>query len=325
MAVYDPRGGGDVHIDVTLTNISLAYPNNGMVGEALFPVVRVRKQSDLYYEFGREGWLPEDDLRAPGSEATEIPGLKVATHPYFARERALQIAITDEERENADTPLSPDRDGTELVTSKILLKREQRMKDLVTATATYAAGHSTTLAGTDQWSDLANSNPIGDLKAGLRQVHSTLFMEPNTAVIPYQVMAVLEDHPDFIERIKYSQAGVITADIIASVVGLQRIIVPGIGYNSASNPNATPSLTYLWGKDVVLAWVPPRAGLRIPAFAYEFNWRFPGGREQAVIRWRENRRESDVVRVKRRYDLKLIATNDSSESIAGYLIKDAVA
>lgn len=325
MAVYDPRGGGDVHIDVALTNISLAYPNNGMVGENLFPVVRVRKQSDLYYEFGREGWLPEDDYRAPGSEATEIPGLKVSTHPYFAREHALQIAVTDEERENADTPMSPDRDGTELVTSKILLKREQRMQQLVTATANYASGHSTTLAGTDQWSDYDNSDPIGDLKAGLRQVHSVLFMEPNTAVIPYEVMAVLEDHPDFIERIKYSQAGVITADIIASVVGLQRIIVPGLGYNSATNPNQTPTLAYLWGKDVVLAWVPPRAGLRTPAFAYEFNWRFPGGREQVVIRWRENRRESDIVRVKRRYDLKLIATDESGASIAGYLIKSAVA
>lgn len=325
MAVYDPRGGGDVHIDVALTNISLGYPNNGMVGEALFPTVRVRKQSDLYYEFGREGWLPEDDFRAPGSEAVEIPGLTVSTNPYFCREYAMQIAVTDEERENADTPMSPDRDGVELVTSKLMLKREQRMQTLVTTAANFATGHSTTLSGTDQWSDYTNSDPIGDLKAGLRKVHSVLFMEPNTAVIPYQVMAILEDHPDFIERIKYSQPGVITADIIASVVGLQRIIVPGIGYNSAGNPNATVSLAYLWGKDVVMAWVPPRAGLKTPAFAYEFNWRFPGGREQVAVRWRENKRESDVVRVKRRYDLKMIAVDGSGDSVAGYLIKAAVA
>lgn len=325
MAIYDPRGGGNVHIDVALTNISIGWPNNGMVGESLFPTVRVRKQSDLYYEFGREGWLPEDDYRAPGSHAVEIPGLRVSTNPYFAREYALQIAVTDEERENADTPLSPDRDGVELVTSKIMLKREQRMKDLVTATANYHTGHSTTLAGTDQWSDAASS-PIVDLKAGLRKVHSVLFMEPNTAVIPYQVMAVLEDHADFIERIKYSQAGIVTADIIAAVVGLQKIVVPGIGYNSATNPNQTVSLAYLWGKDVVLAWVPPRAGLKTPAFAYEFNWRFPGGRDQVVVRWRDNNRESDIVRVKRRYDLKMIATDEGTGgSVAGYLIKAAIA
>lgn len=326
MAVYDPRGAGSVHIDVALSNISVGFPNNGMVGDALAPVVRVNKQSDLYYTFGREGWLPEDDYRAPGSEAVEIPGLAVSTTPYFCNERAMQIAITDEERQNADTPLSPDRDGVELVTSKLLLRRELRIKTAVHTTGNYHTGHSTTLSGTDQWSDYVNSDPIGDMKTALRKVHSVLFMEPNLAVIPYEVMSILEDHPDFIERIKYSQPGVITADIIASVVGLQRIIVPGLGYNSAANPNAAVSLGYLWAKNVVFAWVPPRAGLKTPAFMYEFNWRFPGGREQVAIRWRENPRESDIVRVKRRYDHQFIAVDGGTGgSIAGYLIVNAIA
>jgi len=323
--VYDPLGGGNVHIDEALTNISLGYPNNGLVGNALFPEVRVRKQSDLYYEFGREGWLPEDDERAPGSRTVEIPGIEVSTNPYFAREYALQIPITDEERENADAPLDPDRDGTELVTSKIMLRREQRIQVLVTTVANFAAGLSTTLAGGDQWSAFATSVPIADLKTGLRAVHAQLFMEPNLAVIPYEVMSQLEDHPDFIERIKYSMPGVITADIIASVVGLQNIIVPGLGFDSSGNPGGTPTLAYLWGKDVVLAWVPPRAGLKVPAFGYEFVWRYPGGQSQVVERWRSNERKSDIVRVSRRYDLKLIAVDGSGDSIAGYLIKAAVA
>lgn len=324
--VYDPLGQNNVHIDQVLTNISLGYPNNGLVGNALFPEVRVRKQSDLYYEFGREAWLPEDDERAPGSRTVEIPGLEVSTNPYFCREYALQIAIPDEERENADTPLAPDRDGTELVTSKIMLRREQRMFDLVTAVANYHTGHSTTLSGTSQWSDFANSTPIVDLKTGLRQVHSALFMEPNTAIIPYEVMSQLEDHPDFIERIKYSQPGVITADIIASVVGLQRIIVPGLGYDSSGNPGATPTLSYLWGKHVVLAWVPGRAGLKTPSFAYEFVWRYSGGQSQVAERWRNNERKSDIVRVSRRYDLRMVAVDSGTGgSIAGYLIRDAVA
>jgi len=324
--VYDPLGGGQVHIDQVLTNISLAYPNNGLVGNVLFPEVRVAKQSDLYYEFGREGWLPEDDVRAPGSRTVEIPGLTVSTNPYFCKEYALQIPVTDEERENADRPLDPDRDGTELVTSKILLKREQRMQILATTAANYHTAHSVTLAGATQWSAYTTSTPIADLKTGLRKVHSALFMEPNLAVIPYQVMSVMEDHPDFIERIKYSQPGVITADIIASVVGLQNTIVPGVGFDNTGNPGGTPVLAYLWGKDVVLAWVPPRAGLKTPAFAYEFVWRYPGGQSQVAERWRSNERKSDLVRVSRRYDLKFIANDDTTGlSNAGYLIKAAVA
>lgn len=324
--VYDPLGGGNVHIDKVLTNISLGYPNNGLVGSALYPEVRVRKQSDLYYEFGYEAWLPEDDERAPGSRTVEIPGLTVSTNPYFCREHALQIPVTDEERENADAPLDPDRNGTDLVTSKLMLRREQRMQVQTTTVANYHTGHSVTLAGANQWDVYATSTPIADLKTGLRQVHGALFMEPNTAIIPYQVMSQLEDHPDFIERIKYSQPGVITAEIIASVVGLQNIIVPGLGYDSSGNPGGTPTLAYLWGKDVVLAWVPARAGLKTPAFAYEFVWRYPGGQSQVVERWRSNERKSDLIRVSRRYDLRLIAVDSgTSGSIAGYVIKAAVA
>jgi hypothetical protein len=269
--------------------------------------------------------LPEDEYRAPGTETLEVPGLTVATTPYMAREYALAIAVTDEERENADSQFSPDRDGTELITSKLLMKREQRIKDMVTTTANYHTGHSVTLAGATQWSAYATSTPIADIKTGLRKVHSILFMEPNTGIIPYEVMSILEDHPDFIERIKYSQAGIITADIIASMVGLQRIIVPGLGYNSGV-PGGAVTLAYLWGKDVVLAWVPPRAGLKIPAFAYEIVWRYPGGQTQVVTRWREEKRKSDLIRVSRRYTLKMIAVDaGTGGSIAGYVIKAAVA
>src|SRR6266542_2232566 len=127
--VYNPTGSGNVHIDQVMTNISLGWPNNGLVGGNLFPTVPVRKQSDKYYVFGREAWMAEtSDYRAPGTEANEIPGLQLSTEPYYAQEHALQIPITDEERENADPPLAPDRDGTELVTSKIMLGRELAMK-----------------------------------------------------------------------------------------------------------------------------------------------------------------------------------------------------
>jgi hypothetical protein len=327
VAVYDPRGGGNVHIDIILTNISVAFPNAGFVGPSLFPPVPVNKQSNKYYIFGREAWQPEPDgdYRAPGTVANEIPGLALSVDTYFAREHSLQIPITDEERENADSPLSPDRDGTELVTQKILLAREVNMQALVRDTTQFAAGYSVTLAGATQWSDYVNSNPIADIRTGVRKVHAGLFIEPNTAIIPYQVMSILEDHPDFIERIKYSERGIVTPDIVAAIFGIENIIVPGVGYNATANPGQTASLQYLWGKDVLLAYVPARAGMKIPAFAYEFTWGYGGGLPQVVERWREEPRKSDIVRVSRRYDLKFVAKDASGLSMAGYLIKSAVA
>jgi hypothetical protein len=328
MAVWNPNGGGNVHIDQVLTNISIGWGNQGLVAQQLFPVVKVRKQSDKYYTFGREAWLPEaGDYRAPGTEANEIPGLTLSLDTYYAQEHSLQVAVTDEERENADSPLSPDRDGTELVTSKILLGREKAMHDVVVDATQYATDMTVTLSGTAQWNDYANSDPIGDMKAGRHAMHANMFTEPNTAIIPYQVMSALEDHPDFIERIKYSERAILTPDIIASVVGIPNIIVPGTGI--ASDSSLVPG--YLWGKDVVLAYVPSRPGMRVPAFAYEFVWGYGGGQEQVIDRWREERRKSDLIRCSRRYDLKLVGKennpNDANfgKVVAGYLIKNAVA
>jgi len=325
-AVYDPRGGDNVHIDVILTNISIAWPNNQFVGERLFPMVTVQKQSNMYYIFGREAWAvdPGGDIRAPGTEANEIPGLKAAKDQYFASEHSLQIPVTDEERQNADSPLSPDRDGTELVTSKILLAREIAMQSMVMTTGNYPAGNVVTLSGTTQWSDYVNSNPILDVRTAMRTVHASMFIEPNTGIIPYQVMSILEDHPDFIERIKYSQRGVLTAELIAAILGIPSVVVPGVGFNSA-NPGQTAALGYLWGKDVLLAYVPDRPGLKIPAYGYEFNWGYAGGQEMVTERWREEKRKSDIVRVSRRYDLKLTALDANNKSIAAYVIKAAVA
>jgi hypothetical protein len=85
------------------------------------------------------------------------------------------------------------------------------------------------------------------------------------------------------------------------------------------------SIGYLWGKDVIFAYVPARPGLKVPAFGYEFVWVYPGGQVQVAERWREQKRKSDVIRVSRRYDLRFIAVDSSADSLAGYLIKDAIA
>jgi hypothetical protein len=324
--VYDARGSQNVHQDQVLTDISVAYPQGDLVGEALVPAVRVKKQSDKYGVYGREAWGLDTggDYRAPGAEANEVSGMQVSTESYFCQEHALQVRVTKEEIENSDSWLDPMADATELVTSRLLLVRELAIKNMVTTAANLTSGNSVTLSGTSQWNDYVNSDPIGVWRTGVRTFHGKLFFEPNLGVIPYQVMSQLMDHPDFIERIKYSERGVLTAEIIASIFNIPRIIVPGVGYNSA-NLGQTASLGYLWGKDVLMAYVPPRPGRRVPAFAYEFVWPENGSQVQMAERWWEQSRKSWVIRVSRRYDLQFIAQDASDKGLAGYLIKAAVA
>jgi hypothetical protein len=330
MPAYDPRGGDNVHIDKVLSNISVGWLNQiTNVASALFPPVTVQKQSDLYYTFGRETWQQTmgGDVRPPGGVANEIPGVRVSTDAYFCKEHALQIAVTPEERANADSPLDPDQEATELVTKKIILGRELAARALVHDENNYLASHVETLTGTDQWND-GNSDPIGLFRELQRTFHQTLFTLPNVAVIPWRVMHYLEDHPAAKERIKYvrPQTPAETAQVVGTMLGVERVVVPGGGYDSA-NPGQPNDLSYVWGEHVILAYVPPRPALKTPAFGYEFVWPLYGN-PQYTDRWWDVERKADVIRTGRSYDLKIVAKDgdygDGDKSIAGMLIKNAI-
>lgn len=331
---YSPTGSGNIHYDQILSQISLEYPQTGsFVGEKLAPTVPVKKQSDKYYVHGRESWVPENsDYRAPGTVANEIPGIQVSTDTYYAQEHSLQTPVYDEERENADNAFNPDRDATELVTAKILLGRELAIYNFVTDATKFASSLTKTLTATTQWDVYATSDPVADIRAAKRAIHAKVFLEPNVAVIPYQVMSFLMDHPKIIDRIKYTDRAILTEELVSSVLGLSNVIVPGIPYGAFAGTanNFNMSVSYLWGDNVLLAYVPARAGIKTPAFMYEFVWSYPGQGAMAVDRWRENSRKADLIRVGRRYDLKMIgietnpASGDYGKSITGYLIKDVL-
>ncbi|MCX7017106.1 MAG: hypothetical protein NTW86_31845 [Candidatus Sumerlaeota bacterium] len=126
-----------VHIDVALTNVSVEYRNAAFVAEEIAPPVSVKKQSGKYYVYDpeREAFRQTDDKRAPGTEANEV-GFALSTDNYDAQDHALEAAIPDEERDNADPIIQPDIDHTEFLMEKIGLNQEMQLASLVLTNAT---------------------------------------------------------------------------------------------------------------------------------------------------------------------------------------------
>lgn len=324
MATNDPQL---VHLDKMLSRISVGYTNNAMVGDRLFQTVRVSNQSDKYYVFGRrENFQTHDSRRTPGSSANELPPMTLSRESYFCQEDALVSVVPVEERENADPPLNPYQDETNRLSEAILLAREDQIQAMVRDADNYPASHVVTLSGTDQWNDYDNSDPKGDVKAARQQIHNGgLLKEPNIMVAGYDVGIALEDHPEFIERIKYSQPGVTTEQIISQVLGVGSLVFAGVARDTSSPAASEASLSLLWGKDAILAYVAPSPGRRVPAFGYEFVWPYRNGQVMPTERWYDDDRVSDKIRTRRRSDLKFIALDGDDNVIGGYLIKNAVA
>jgi hypothetical protein len=216
---------------------------------------------------------------------------------------------------NAITPTDPYFDATENVSELHLVNREIETAAMLTSTANLT--QNTTLSGTSQWSDFSNSDPIKDVRTGMQTVHSAIHKQPNTLVMGKQVWDKLIDHPAFIERVKYSQLGVMTTDLMARILEVDRIIVGKAGKNTATE-GQTDSMSYIWGKDAFLAYIAPKVQPKMITLGLTYQFE-----QKQVERLRgtdEEDRKGTYVRVGNYYyDENIIAAS------AAYLMKSVVA
>lgn len=321
-----------VYFDPILTNFSVGYQPQDLVGTFLSPIVPTAYQSGKYRVFDRSNWLvPGSDRREPGTVAHEIYGRKYSSDTYFAVEHALQAPVTDEERQNLGIDgtnpanaalfagIDPMMDATQLVTNQILLGLENQIQSVARNTANYASGLFTTLSGTAQWSDHgATSDPITDIEVGMRAVFSKIYRMPNLMILPWGVMSQLKNHPKIVSRIQYFQTS--TEGVLNQLTGFQgRVVVPQSVYNTADNYDATESVSEFWGKDVILACVDDAPKLNTKCFMKTFAQPYPDGSIRNVTTWREEPRKSDIVRCAMKYDTKVVSNT------AAYIIKAAIA
>lgn len=305
MARPTPR---DVHIDSALTSVSIAYRNPLYIGDEILPRIRVTKQSDYYFVFSKGAWfrIPSFTRRAPGRRAVRVD-YSLTTGSYACVEHAFAKGVADETRENADDPLSPETEAVEFVSDNLLRAHEKRISDLVFTGANWA----TTAAASTKW-DVDTSDPIGDVNTMRESVQALIGREPNIMVLGYNVWADLKDHPDMLDRIKYTQRGMLTQELAASLFEVDKLLIGKALYDSALE-GATAVMTQIWGKSVLMLYVPPAPALMTPAAGYAFEWK-----PMEVARFREDQERQDVFEVRHSVAEKITGSD------AGYLLTSVV-
>lgn len=298
-----------------LTNVAIGYTNDAYIADQIFPMLGVQKQSAKHFVYNRDSFRVNDNLRASGSASNEVTLSLSTGSPYFAEDHSLKQFVTDEDVDNAITPTSPFVDATENVTEMHKVAREYELATMLTDTAILT--QNTTLSGTSQFSDYTNSDPFSVIETGMQTVHAAIGRNPNVAILGKQVWDKMKHHPAFLERVKYSAKGVITEDLLASLIGVEKVLIGG-AFRTTSDEGQTETTGYIWGKHIVLAYVNPRIAQKMITLGLTYTWK-----QQQVERLRgssEEDRKGTYVRVGNHYyDQKLVS------AAAGYLIKNAVA
>lgn len=307
-----------VHVDAILTNISVAYMQRaeGFIADKVFPIVPVDKQSDKYFKYTKNDWLRDEaQVRADGTESVGS-GYNITTEPYYADVYAIHKDIGDQTRANADAPINVDREAVEFVTHRLLLRREvQFVSDYLTTSVwsqdVTGVASSPTSNQTIQWSDYTNSDPINDVEAGKEFILQRTGLPANTLVLGYAVFRQLKNHPDLVDRIKYTSAQTITEDMLARMFDVERVLVSR-SVKATNAEGATEAYAFTQGKTALLAHVAPAPGLLTPSAGYIMSWTGVSQGLGATIGTRSFRMEelrATRVEAELAFDNKVVATD----------------
>lgn len=268
-----------VHVNRPLTNISNAYlaDQTRYIADQIFPVIPVQKQSDLYFKYTKGDWFRDTaQERAPGTESAG-GGYALTTDSYNATVYAVHKDVDPQIRANSDDPLNADRDATLWVTQQLLIRREIQVVQAAIKTSTWTG--STTggdISVGTKW-DAANSIPLEDIEAQVWAIYATTGRFPNRFFIGTAVWQALKNHAEVLDRIKYTQRGLVTTDIIASLIappGVEdfKIVVAASIYNTAA-AGATDSFSYVAAADdALLLYAEPNPGIMTPTAGAIFTW-----------------------------------------------------
>jgi len=267
-----------VHVDAILTNISVAYLQNqdNFIADKVFPVVPVDKKSDKYFTYTKNDWFRDEaQRRADGTESAGS-GYNLSTGTYSADVFAFHKDVGDQTVANADAPLNPLREATEFVTRRLLLRKEiQFVSDFFTTgvwgTDVTGVAGAPSSGETKQWSDYTSSDPIDDIEEAKSDILSETGMEANTLVLGYEVFRQLKNHPDLVDRIKYTSSNTITEDMLARMFDLDRVLVAK-AVKATNNEGAAEAYSFAYGKAAALYHVASAPGLLTPSAGYTFSW-----------------------------------------------------
>lgn len=301
----------DVHVNRPLTTYSTAFVANqeDFIAMRAFPFIPSESKSDEYWVYDRADWARLVAEKRAAGTASAGGGYTIARQNFSVERWAIHQDVDDPTRANADDPLAPDQDATTWVTEQILRAIEREWNDNYFVTGIW----DQEVTPATLW-DAGGSTPIEDVRSEHTRILSITGKRPNTIVTTPYVRDVLIDHPDVLDRIKYTGSGAVTIDEaqLAELFKVERFLVGG-GFETTSQEGAaTDTFDFMLGKNLWLGYVNPSPSPRTVTAGGTFVWTGnpgTGATGQRIKRFRLEEYESDRIEGETWFDQQIIAND----------------
>lgn len=315
-------------VDPVLTAIAVGYRNSAMslIADQVMPRTPVSGEKFKYTEYplseafntpdarvGRIGRVQQ--LTFSGTEKTE----SVEDYGLDAPIPYSDITEAESSRAQGRSTYDPEGHSVAMLSDTMANIREVRVGQIVHNADNYSAGRKVTLSGNDQFSDYANSDPIGVIRTG---IEATLIYRPNTMVMSREVWSKLSSHPKMVNAVKgnLTEEGIVTREQLTNMFsddGITQILVGDAWFNAAK-PGQSVNLQRAWGKNIALLHINPMVSAEAGGITWgmtaEYGGKFAGRIEDKDIGLEGGVRVRNGERLK-----ELIIAKD-----VGYYIQNAV-
>ena len=312
-----PITARDVHIDRPLSNLVVGFEPQGTIVQNFLPIVNVNKQSDLYFKYEQGDFfrIPSSTERAPKTKG-RTTHFNVSSESYYATNYALVDEMDFETLVNQDDPLKLKEKGARNLVNLLMLDMENRIASQTRSVSNMGSG--STVASKWSTAEAGKSDPFGDIALAKNTIRSQTGYDANTIIIGREAYNALIKHADILDRIKYVQRGVVTADLLAALFDVENVYV-GNSIINTGDENLANSFSDVWGDDTIVGhFAQPETDGKNPSLMYGFRWTNPlFGSPMAVESWDDpDHRNFTNLRVQYYQDEKITAKD------LGYVLKD---
>lgn len=312
--------------DPVLDRIVRGYsmPAGSLIHDDVLPTINVTADKGDILSTGNTHFSLHNNVRGGHTTTPELEFSLSVQDGWSIKKRGLKALVTEEDA-NGYNPMNP-RAGFQTAKNRFgmmlrqaqMLATENALAGAVQNAASYAASNKKTLSGTDQYSDLVNSDPIVDALEACDAIYDATGLPANLAIIPWKVFKYLQYNEKLIAKLSNDSNRTmgLTAEQMAVALGVDRVLVPFAMKNTAEKGKTTVK-SPIWTDSVSYLYVNPNPTPM--EFEESFGYSYRKTEVTADTYKVDDPKNAEYVRVVEDYDDVILNFG------AGYLISDAIA
>ena len=273
-----------------LSNMSLAAfaDMSEYVASSIFPVCPVDTSTGFYYVFERGDLVRDYMTRKPKFGKVTPVEIGHSDNSYTCKVDQVITGIDQIEQVNYDrsrvpASIDPRRTKARLIATQVHLHLEILFAKTFFQPGVWANEYAGIASGGSapsatqfiKFSD-ANSDPIKFFDQRKRQIKLEGGRVPNKLLLGYDTFNALKEHPDLIERVKYTGTTAnparVNESVLAELFGFEQVKVLEAAYNSAEEGQAA-NMEFICDPDgALLTYTTPAPRVDEPSAGYIFVW-----------------------------------------------------